>query len=261
MFCLNSRICYKKYPGKEGHMYIEVFGFTVRRSDLLALSLSMICTGVSIILVLVGILDPPGHEFWVVLTSVVALVISYRLWGKNGAFSVAAFFVVAGVFYAGYLFVTGVMDWADEVQQKLQKGDYEVQLTRIVFATFVVFIQVVVLSFFLAKASDQKSTPFGVLKSYLVVVMLAGLAIAFAPLPWGIPYLIWGGGVSLTSVVRVRKVVGLTTNYFKPKSDGNRTIAVHDRDAISGSLGDLIWGHGFAFIVASVSVIWFAWIW
>ncbi len=233
----------------------------VRKSDVIILAISMICFGFGIILVLLGILDPPGYQFWVVTAAVVMLGFSYRMWGKKGALSVVGFLLVAGLFYLGYLCVVSILGSIEETRKQLLSGAYDVELARMLFAGVVVGIQVVVLLVLLLKASDEKRTPFGLLKGYLVVVVIAGLAIAFAPFPWGTPYLVWGTGVTLTSLVRVTKVVGLTTNYFKPKGDGNRTIAVHDDGAISGSLSDLIWGHGVAFVIATASVVWFAWLW
>ena len=207
------------------------------------------------ILVLIGILDPPGLVFSAIVSVLVVLVISYRLLGNNGVFGVVAILSACGVLYGAYLFVMSVLGWADETNRKFSNGEYDVQLIRIIFAVIVVFFQALFLAVMLAKASDEKRTPFGLLKGYLAVVMISGVAIALAPIPWGVPYLLWGGGVTFTSLFRVTKVVGLTTNYFKPKGDGNRTIAVHDDGAISGSLSDLIWGHMFAFIVATVCVI------
>lgn len=238
---------------------VNVGGLNMSKRKVAALGGLMILTGISMILVLSGLVNPPPIWFWTVIAIATLLFESYSRWQAKGV--VISFLIVAtgGSLYACYLLVMALVEWLGKTNQQFTDSIYGWHIIRIYVAIAIAAFQMILLIFLLSRSSQEKRTPYGLLKTYMVEVVVAACAMALTPMPWGFPYIVWAFGVTFTSVVRVSKVVRMTTSYYKPKADGNRTLAVHDDGAISGSLDDLMWGYNFAFVVATLSVIWFVW--
>ena len=201
--------------------------------------------------------DMPPWAPWFfgpVLVSVVIALIP--LWGFD-SWRIASLLVFIGAAIGGVLgigvFCIGLVSDAWNGMQST--GGADMMQYRLAISAVAVLIQLSTLTVKLAAASHEKRTPLGLLGGIFLWILGAGVVLAVAPVEWAFPLIYWAGWVILTTFVKIAGVVVMTTNFFKPKSDGNAVRTVHDDAAITGNIGAYEWGHIGVLLMASLWTI------